>query len=118
MNSENGQATSLEIGGMPGNVPPRFLTIDEFRRRYFSKTARPTREQVRSWIRGGTRDGVYLEGILLDGSLLVDTEGIEDFFRRLSLNCRDGAPPRRPSRRSHASRSAEALAVLRRNYGF
>lgn len=115
MDRENENGIEPENREASGNAV-RFLTVDEFRRGFFSERARPTRDRVRTWIQKGTKDGVRLDGILLDGVLLIDAERVDAFFAR--LYAANEGTPRRPSRRSPAARSADALAVLRQNYGF
>ena len=82
----------------------RLLTIDEFRRQYFTPCARPTRARVRSWIVVGTRDGVFLPGFALEGR----------YFKRTS----EDAAKKTAGRRSTKARANAALAALRKNYGF
>ena len=96
----------------------RLLTIDEFRRQYFTPNARPTRARVRSWIVAGTRDGVFLPGFVLEGRYFVDADKLDTFFDSCAKRTSEDAAKKTAGRRSTKARAAAALAALRKNYGF
>ena len=97
----------------------RLLTVDEFRRQFFSETGRPTRARVRNWIANGTRDGVFLPGFQIEGAYFIDAERVDEFFQEYALRTRtETAKKRDGRRRSPETRAAEALGALRRQYGF
>lgn len=96
----------------------RLLTIDEFRRQYFTQTARPTRARVRSWIVVGTRDGVFLPGFALEGRYFIDADKLDTFFDSCAKRTSEDAAKKTAGRRSTKARANAALAALRKNYGF
>lgn len=96
----------------------RLLTVDEFRRQYFTPCARPTRARVRSWIVVGTRDGVFLPGFVLEGRYFIDADKLDTFFDSCALRTSEDAAKKTASKRSSKARANAALAALRKNYGF
>ena len=118
MQNDKSQSQTEKNRGTSGNGL-RLLTVDEFRRQFFSEQARPTRARVRNWIANGTADGVFLAGFEIEGSYFVDADRVDDFFQEYALRTKTATAKRRVGpRRSTETRAAEALGVLRRQYGF
>lgn len=102
----------------PGIASAKLLTIDEFRRRYFSKTARPSRRVVRGWISFGTSEGVRLRGYRLDSTFFVDAEGVAEFLELTRLATKTVERPARRSTASAEARACQAINTLKREFGF
>lgn len=47
------------------------ITIDQFRREYFARGARPSRADVRRWATTGTAEGARLRAHCIDGRVYV-----------------------------------------------
>ena len=93
--------TSEEIFG-------RLLTVDEFRRRFFTKESRPSRAQARAWIDAG-----FLDGVKIGARVYVSENSARELFTRARII---GAPrtDERDERRYRQSRAASTL----REFGF
>ena len=91
------------------------MSLNEFRRRFFSGTNRPSKFEVVDWIEGGTVEGRRLKAICLNGRYYIrENDALE------SLN--PGDPPRKTpaSKRleEQQARIREARHLLRTKYGF
>lgn len=111
-------SNSSDVDAPCARESARLLTIDEFRRQYFTPCARPTRARVRSWIVAGTRDGVFLPGFALEGRYFVDADKLDTFFDSCAKRTSEDAAKKTAGRRSTKARANAALAALRKNYGF
>lgn len=104
-----------QIGAASGNASPlpALLSVDEFRRLYFSQQHRPSRATVRTWIAVGTSDGIVLPGYRIEQKYFVDRERIDEFFEayRRHTNSRTASP-----RSSAKLRARRALGELKKEF--
>ena len=93
----------------------RAISINEFRKRFFAGTNRPTKFEVIDWIEVGTVEGRRLKAIQINGRYYIKENDALDFMN-------PGDPPRRTlaSKRLEAqqARIREAKYVLKTKFGF
>ena len=56
---------------MQDETGQELITIDQFRREYFARGARPSRADVRRWATTGTAEGARLRAHCIDGRVYV-----------------------------------------------
>lgn len=56
---------------MQDETGQELITIDQFRREYFARGARPSRADVRRWATAGTAEGARLSAHVIDGRVYV-----------------------------------------------
>lgn len=83
------------------------LSINEFRRSYFSAKSRPTKREVVSWIEDGTAEGRRLRATAINGRYYIRDDDARDFLKPTP-------PTDAPSRRieAHRARIADARRLL------
>lgn len=89
-------------------ISDRLLTVDEFRRRFFTRESRPSRADARAWIDAG-----YLAGVKIGARVYVSENSARELFTRARII---GAPrtDEQDARRYRQSRAASTL----REFGF
>lgn len=90
------------------------LTPLSVARREFFGPGAPSKQTFEKWIARGTTEGVYLEGVVLDGKMYVRRRDVERF---LTLSRVARADAERPPRRDKASERVAASLEFCRKMG-
>lgn len=93
----------------------QYMTLNEFRKRYFNGKSRPSKQTVKSWIESGN-NGVKLKAKFINGTIYISEAAALDFL----------APTEQPRTRTELSkllaikqaRIDEARYILKTKYGF
>lgn len=89
------------------------LTPLSVARREFFGPGAPSKQTLEKWIARGTTEGVYLEGVVLDGKMYVRRRDVERFLT-LSRVARADAENARPRRDKASERVAASLEFCRK----